>query len=300
MQTLLLVGCGDIAKRAAPWLVKRFKVFALMRDPTQFPTWRALGCTPIQADLDQAQTLQRLRGIANVVLYLAPPPNIGLRDTRTFNLLQALGSKAVMKTRSLPTRLSYVSTTGVYGDCQGAEIDESRPTAPITDRARRRVDAEQQLLTWGKQTGCAVTILRAPGIYAEDRLPVERLQRGLPVLATDEDVFTNHIHADDLAMACCLALFRRTASQIINVVDDSTLKMGDYFDAVADTFHLPRPHRMPRNILEQQLSTVQLSFMSESRRILNHRLKQELRLTLRYPTVADTLKSLSQEPHDEP
>lgn len=299
MQTLLIVGCGDVAKRAAPWLSKRFKVFALLRDSAQIPIWRSLGCTPIQADLDQPKTLRRLRGIADLVLHLAPPPNAGQHDSRTFNLLHALGTKASMKGRSLPTRLTYVSTTGVYGDCKGAEIDETSPTNPITDRARRRVNAEQQVLAWAKANGCHVNILRAPGIYAEDRLPIERIQRGLPVLSADEDVFTNHIHANDLAMACCLALFRGNPGQIFNVVDDSDLKMGDYFDAVANAFHLPRPPRLSRTALEQQLSPIQLSFMSESRRIQNHRIKHELRLTLRYPTVADTLKSLSQTKHHE-
>jgi nucleoside-diphosphate-sugar epimerase len=289
MQTLLLIGCGDIAQRAAPWLVKRFKVFALLRDPAQASTWRTLGCTPLIGDLDHPKTLKRLRGIANHVLHLAPPQNTGDRDTRTQHLLLALGGKTLNKPGSLPARLVYVSTTGVYGDCRGEEIDETRPTAATTARALRRVDAEQQLRIWGRETGCTITILRAPGIYAGDRLPLERIQRGTPALRSEEDVFSNHIHADDLAHACCLALFRGKAGRAINVVDDSDLKMGDYFDAVADAYRLAKPPRISKVELEQQLSPVQLSFMSESRRIGNHRLKQELRLKLQYPTIQDTL-----------
>ncbi len=303
MQTLLLIGCGDIAQRAAPWLVKRFKVFALLRDPAQANAWRTLGCTPLIGDLDHPKTLKRIRGIANRVLHLAPPPNSGDCDTRTQHLLLALGGKTPVPTKhkpgSLPARLVYVSTTGVYGDCQGVEIDESRPTAATTARAQRRVDAEQQLRTWGRETGCSITILRAPGIYAGDRLPLDRILRGTPALNTDEDVFSNHIHADDLAHACCLALFRGKAGRAINVVDDSDLKMGDYFDAVADAYRLAKPPRLSKVELEQQLSPVQLSFMSESRRIGNHRLKQELRLKLQYPTIQDTLSHETKNLHDE-
>jgi nucleoside-diphosphate-sugar epimerase len=303
MQTLLLVGCGDIAQRAAPWLVKRFKVIALVRNPSLIPTWRNLGCTPILADLDNPKSLLRIRGIANLVLHLAPPPNAsptaGNKDTRTANLLHALGNLALMKGRSLPSRLVYVSTTGVYGDCQGALIDERRPVSPTTDRAKRRVDAETRLLAWGRANDSSVCILRAPGIYAADRLPLLRIQQALPTLHPDEDVFTNHIHADDLAMACCLALFRGSAGQIINVVDDSDMKMGDYFRSIADAFKLPHPPCLPRSQLEHALSPIQRSFMSESRRIQNHRLKQVLRLTLQYPTIFDTLHQLNPHPRNE-
>lgn len=290
MQTLLLVGCGDIAQRAAPWLTRRFRVLALIRDPAQITFWRKLGCKPIMGDLDDPRSLLRLRGLADRVLHLAPPSPTGEKDLRTQSLLQALGTQASMRGRSLPARFVYVSTTGVYGDCEGAEIDETRPTAPSTLRAKRRVQAEQQILQWGKQNDCPVIILRAPGIYAQDRLPLERIRNQTPALAPEEDVFSNHIHADDLAMACCRALFQGKPHQAINIVDDSALKMGDYFDAVADANHLPRPPRLARKHLETCLSPVQLSFMSESRRIRNDRMKKELGLVLRYPTVADALQ----------
>jgi nucleoside-diphosphate-sugar epimerase len=135
-----------------------------------------------------------------------------------------------------------------------------------------------------------VSILRAPGIYAGDRLPLERLHRADPVLSAEDDVFTNHIHAEDLARAACLALFRAPAGRVYNVVDDSDLKMGDYFDAVADHFRLPRPPRLSRKDIAERLSALTLSFMSESRRLGNHRIKRELRLRLHYPTIVDGLR----------
>jgi nucleoside-diphosphate-sugar epimerase len=234
----------------------------------------------VLADLDDRGSLQRIAGLADVVLHLAPPPGEGRCDTRTRNLLAALG-----KTKSLPRQLIYVSTTGVYGDCGGAPIDETRRLNPESARAGRRVDAERRLRAWGGRHGVAVSILRAPGIYAADRLPLERLQKGLPALLEADDVFTNHIHADDLAAACLAAMKNGTANRVYNVVDDSELKMATYFDRVADAFALPRPPRLSRDEAARQLSPVQMSFLRESRRIGNRRLKNELKLRLAYPTI---------------
>ena len=181
----------------------------------------------------------------------------------------------------------YISTTGVYGDCAGAQIDETRPRCPQSERALRRVDAENQLRDWGKRNAVAISILRAPGIYAADRLPLDRLQRGLPALRAEDDVFTNHIHADDLARACLAALRHGRGGRACNVVDDSELRMGDYFDAVADAFALPRPPRLARADAAACLSPAQLSFMGESRRIGNRRLKNELKVRLAYPLVGE-------------
>ena len=238
------------------------------------------GAIPVIGDLDERDSLSRLAGLADCIFHLAPPPGEGQKDTRTRHLLAALG-----KGESLPRRLVYVSTTGVYGDCAGAQIDETRRLQPESSRAGRRVDAERSLRDWGRRNGVAVAVLRAPGIYAADRLPIERLQKGLPALLAADDVFTNHIHADDLAAACIAAMRRGQANRAYNVVDDSDLKMADYFDDVADAFALPRPPRLSRSEAAQALSPVQMSFMRESRRIGNKRLKQELKLRLAYPTI---------------
>jgi nucleoside-diphosphate-sugar epimerase len=240
------------------------------------------GVRPILADLDDRASLQRLSGLADIVLHFAPPPGEGQKDTRTRNLLAALG-----KSKSLPRQLVYVSTTGVYGDCGGAQIDEMRHLDPQSARAGRRVDAEHCLRQWGVRTGVRIAILRAPGIYAADRLPLERLKKGLPALVAADDVFTNHIHANDLA-ACCVAAMRHgKANRAYNVVDDSDLLMAEYFDRVADAFDLPRPARVTRLAAEEILSPMQMSFMCESRRIGNHRIKTELKLRLAYPSVDD-------------
>jgi nucleoside-diphosphate-sugar epimerase len=184
----------------------------------------------------------------------------------------------------------YISTTGVYGDCRGEWINESRPLKPATARAKRRVDAERELLRWGRRLGVAVCILRVPGIYSETRLPIERLRKGIAALIEKEDVFTNHIHAEDLARAAIAAMRHGRRGRVYNVVDDSALAMGDYFDRVAEASGLPRPPRVSRAEAAAQLSPAMLSFMGESRRIGNQRLKRELRFNFLYATVDEFLQ----------
>ena len=286
MKRILIVGSGDVARRALPWLLRRFRVFALVRQPEAAVELRALGAVPVVGDLDDRQSLRRLAGIADAVLHFAPPPQTGHGDPRMARLLATLAGRS-----SLPQGVVYISTTGVYGDCAGGRVDETRPCRAQTARGRRRVDAERRLRAFGRRNQVRVALLRAPGIYAGDRLPLERLRRGDPVLAADEDVHTNHIHAEDLARIACLALFRAGPGRAYNASDDSGLRMGEYFDAVAERFGLARPPRMARAEIVHHLSPLTLSFMSESRRLDNRRLKRELRLRLRYPTVADGLRA---------
>jgi len=284
--TLLIVGCGDVGQRVLRLLLPRWRVLALTSSPARMPVLRALGAVPLLGDLDQPHTLGRLGGLADAVLHLAPPPGRGAGDPRTRALLRALARGGRVQ------RLVYASTSGVYGHCGGERFDETRAVSATTDRARRRVDAEAQLRWFGRRSGARVTLLRIPGIYAADRPgghPRERLARGTPVLAAPDDVYTNHIHADDLARACVAALHRGRPQRVLHASDDSELMMGDYFDLAADLCGLPRPQRITRTEAAQQLSPVLLSFMSESRRLDNRRLKRELRLRLRYPTVREGL-----------
>ncbi len=286
---LLIVGCGDVGGRVLGLLQPRWRVLALTSSPQRAPALRAAGAVPLWGDLDQPHTLWRLGALASAVLHLAPPPGQGQGDPRTQALLRALLRGGRVR------RLVYASTSGVYGDCGGERFDETRPPRPGTARAQRRMAAETQLRWFGRASRrqpVAVTLLRIPGIYAGDRPgghPRERLLRGTPVLTAEDDVYTNHIHADDLARACVAALHRGAPQRVLHVSDDSELKMGEYFDLAAQLCGLPPPPRLPRSQAEQQLSPLQLSFMSESRRLDNTRLKRELRLRLHHPTVADGL-----------
>jgi nucleoside-diphosphate-sugar epimerase len=280
---LLILGCGDVGMRLLPLLRDRFRVFAVTSQSSRCDELRAAGAMPIVADLDQPASLARLARLAHYIVHLAPPQSDGLTDRRTRNLTAILPEQAV---------LVYVSTTGVYGDCGGELVPETRPVKPRNPRALRRVDAERRLRAWARRSGSRLSILRVPGIYAADRLPLERLRKGTPALLPDDDVFTNHIHADDLARIIAAALFRARSGRIYHAVDDSQMKMGEYFDAVAAAFDLPRPPRLPRAALKDAVSPMLLSFMSESRRLSNARLKNELGVRLRYPQVSDALPTM--------
>ena len=229
-----------------------------------------------------------LRTAPFAVLHFAPPPSEGRDDPRTQKLVAAL-----TRARIIPQRFVYISTSGVYGDCAGAHVTETHARRAQTPRARRRVAAEDRLRAWASDHGVRLAILRAPGIYAETRLPLDRIKQGTPVLAADDDVYTNHIHADDLARATVAAMFHGRPNRAYNVTDDAQLKMGGWFDAVADAFHLPRPPRVTWEEAEQRVAPMLLSFMSESRRLGNDRLKRELRVRLRYPTPDALLSGIA-------
>jgi nucleoside-diphosphate-sugar epimerase len=285
-ERLLIIGCGDIGLRAARSLHPHMRLMALTSSPARRADLRSRGITPLAGNLDQPDTLKRLAGLATRVLYLAPPPGQGAGDPRAAALMR------VLRRRSRPVSLVYGSTSGVYGDCGGAVVKETHPLQASTARAQRRIAAEHEVRHLGRATGLKVSVLRIPGIYAPDRengTPRERLLRATPVLQARADVYTNHIHADDLARACGAALWRARAQRVYNVNDDSTLKMGDYFDLAADLYGLNRPPRISRKEAASQLSPMLLSFMSESRRMDNTRMKRELRLSMRYPTVRSGL-----------
>ena len=296
-ERLLIVGCGDVGQRVLRNLATgpgagRVRVLAFTSSAAQMAPLRSQGATPLLGNLDNARSLRRLAGLATRVLHLAPPPGQSdgsadwWRDPRTLALAR------VLRRRSLPLALVYGSTSGVYGDCGGALVPDTRAIAPSTPRAQRRVDAERAVRHLGR-AGVRASILRIPGIYAPDRdngTPEARLRRGTPVLDAQDDVYTNHIHADDLARACQAALWRGAAQRVYHASDDSNLKMGDYFDLAADLYRLPRPPRVPRSSAQEHLSLALLSFMGESRRLDNTRLHRELRVQLRYPTVREGLR----------
>jgi len=283
---VLIVGCGDVGVRVARQLQGKVTVRALTSQRSRAPELRAIGATPLWGNLDRPQTLRRIAGLGQRVLHLAPPATIGYEDERTNALLRAL------HLRGLPQSLVYGSTSGVYGDCDGAFVNEVRALSATTPRAQRRADAEASVRFFGRSSGAVVSVLRIPGIYAHDRAggtPLERLRKATPVLDAQDDVYTNHIHADDLARACVLALWRGKPQRAYNVNDDTALKMGDYFDAAAALYGLPLPPRVSRERAQGELGAMQLSFMSESRRMVNTRMKQELRLRLRFPTIQEGL-----------
>jgi nucleoside-diphosphate-sugar epimerase len=277
---LLIVGCGDIGSRIVARLARRYRIVAVTATSARSDTLRALGAVPLVMDLDRRRSLDRIAAFGERVIHLAPPSSAASVDMRTRRLVSVLSKR----TQDRRQRAVYISTSGVYGDHQGRRIDETARLAPSNERALRRIDGEQIM-----RARLHSIVLRVPGIYALDRLPLDRLRQGTPALSAADDVYTNHIHADDLARASIVALLRGAPTRVVNVSDDSELTMGEYFDLVADRCGLPRPPRLSRTELAAHVTPMMLSFMRDSRRLSNRRLKRELRLSLQFPTVDDAL-----------
>lgn len=313
---LLIVGAGNVGERVAQVLRGQAQVFTTHRQrgsrahpprPAVAPQRRAL-----VLNLDHPRGVQVLKKQHwDAVIHLAPPPAVGQGDPRTQRLLRALvGAARSQRAAAGPTNLPpravqrrfsfvYVSTSGVYGDCGGAWVSENRAPHPQSPRAQRRWHAERQIATTAKRQQWRATVLRAPGIYDAAHLPLQRLRLQLPAVCAEEDSYSNHIHADDLARCCVAALRSRRTFRVYNASDNSQLKMGDWFDQLADTFGLPRPPRLPRAQVQTQVSALLWSFMRESRRLNNQRLQRELKVTLRWPTVSEFLRQAPLRPVNE-
>ncbi|MFA7632194.1 MAG: SDR family oxidoreductase [Thiohalomonadaceae bacterium] len=284
MQKICVIGYGDVGQRVARlWLRQHARVQALVRRSEMAAQLDAQGLTSIVGDLDHPDSLLQLPFDNAIVYYFAPPPAHGRVDTRMRNFIA---------TDSVPERVIYISTSGVYGDHAGAWVDEETPPTPCADRVYRRLDAETVLRGWGRARGVAINILRVGGIYGPGRWPLARLRAGTPVLREEECGYTNRIHIDDLAKICVAAAMRGGKDRIYNVSDGSNGTMTEYFYAVADRFALPRPPALSMAEARLQLSPAMLSYLTESRRMNNHRVLQELGVQLDYPQLAAGLAEI--------
>lgn len=283
--SLLIVGYGDIGLRVAKLALKKgYAVSTLVRSVEKACELTAHGIIPILGDLDDPATPVRdLNPVGTSILYTVPPPGGGEYDTR---LRVFLGS---IEPGNEPVEIVYLSTTGVYGDQQGAVVTEETPTKAETSRARRRIDAENLFLAWGKNRGVKIIILRVAGIYGANRLPLNRIAEGVPVLCSEGSPFSNRIHADDLARLCLAAVEKGEDGEIINICDGETSTMTDYFNAVADAFELPRPPQVTKEEAKVRMPPLLFSYFSESRRIDNRLMRERLGVNLLYPDLASGL-----------
>ncbi|AGA90155.1 nucleoside-diphosphate-sugar epimerase [Thioflavicoccus mobilis 8321] len=280
---LLILGCGYLGRRLARhYMDLGVTVLGVVASESSRRTLLDEGIPAIAVDLASAD-LAVLPLTGRAVFHLAPPPGQGVEDWVTRRLAAAFARQGH------PRRLVYISTSGVYGDCGGAWVDETWPVRPSADRARRRWDAEQALRQWRRASGAALVVLRVAGIYGPGRLPLERIRQGLPLVRESQAPFSNRIHVDDLAQACVAAMERGSDGEIYNVCDDYPSTMTDYFFQIADAAGLPRPPVIPISEMEGQLSPGMRSYMRESRRLSNRKLRDELGVTLTYPALKDGL-----------
>lgn len=303
MKTILLIGCGDIAQRLIPLLSRRYRVIGLVRSVVKAEQLRLCGVHPILGDLDQRDSLSRLSGVADILVYLAPPPAQGKKDSRLAHALAALSaphranttqivSQQHLKRQTGLKRCIYISTTGVYGDCHGEWVNETRPLAAQSARAIRRVDAEQQIRAWSTRQHINSSILRVPGIYAENRLPLSRFSTQTPLIQHAEDSLGNHIHAEDLVGAIIALLWHSMPNRVYQVCDASPLAIGEYYDCLADHLGFSRLARLPRAAAQAAHSPSLWSYMSESRRLTHQRLRSETRWRCHYPNIQVAIQAM--------
>lgn len=212
------------------------------------------------------------------VIYMAPPPETGTADPRVRAFLQRLGA--------MPRTLVYLSTTGVYGDAGGAEVDEDTPPRPTSDRGRRRLDAEGLVLGWGDASGVPVRLLRVPGIYGPGRLPLRQIRQGAPVAWDPEAGPGNRIHVDDLASVCLVAADYEGPERIFNVGDGDHTSRSAYYREVARQAGLPEPPEVSMEELLAQASPAMRGFLAESRRVVTRRMRTVLGFQPRYEDMA--------------
>lgn len=288
MADIFLIGCGYLGTLVSQrWGKDNRSPVALARSEASASKLQALGITSYRGNLDDATSLKGLPLADSTLYYFAPPPSKGKVDTRMRNLTASLDSS------NAPSRIIYVSTSGVYGDCKGARVNEETPLNPQADRARRRVDAEKTLSGWCNAHHVPLTILRVAGIYGPDKLPLKRLKAGTPVLREEECGYSNRIHIEDLVDICIAAAKRESEGiEIYNVSDGHPSTMTAYFNAVADTLGLPRPPVISMEAAKQQLTPAMLSYLTESRRLDNGKLLRGLGIVLKYPTLGDGLRAL--------
>lgn len=284
-QSTFIIGCGYVGTQLAQHLIARQQfVYALSHSPNNQQTLQKHGVQVSYGDLDQVDNLPLLLPQPDMLLYyFVPPPSQGQSDTRMAHFLSHL--------TTTPQRIVLISTTGVYGDCQGAWIDETQPINPLAARAKRRVDAEQRLQIWADERGIPLLILRVPGIYGAERLPLARLQKGTPVLAAAISPYSNRVHVADLVQAC-IAAGECGAAGIYNICDGNPTTMTDYFNQVADAYKLPRPPTLTHAEAQQQLSPEMLSYLAESKRIHNDKMRNELGVQVQYPTLTAGLQAI--------
>lgn len=286
MNQILIIGYGDIGRRVGLLAqTQGSEVVVMVRNEVKAEQLRREGVTVCEGDLDVPEGLSVLPCAGRTVFYFAPPPEHGTVDTRMTNWLASTTNDR------LPAKVVYISTTGVYGDAKGAWVDETTPPAPQTERGKRRLDAEQQLRTWGRTHQVAVVILRVPGIYGPGRIPVEAVSAGRPVVRLAEANYTNRIHADDLATICLAAAVHGRPDEVYNVSDGQQSSMSEYFLTIADVLGFPRPPEISWDEAQRVLSPGLLSYLAESRRIDNSKMLRELGVQLRYPALLEGLRA---------
>jgi len=281
---LLIAGCGDVGSKVAKIAVQQgMAVTAFARSGDRAAALQ--GITLLTGSLDDQDHPPLLPTKGVEVIYLIPPPGGGIRDSRVSTFLQNI------KEGDEPSKIVYLSTTSVYGDCGDRLIDETWPVNPANHTARRRCDAEEQFRAWCAVRHIPLIILRVSGIYGPGRLPLQRIQNREPLLDATISGYTNRIHSEDLAEICLKALERGDDGDIFNVSDNEISKMNDYFNLITDMLGVERLPQVGLDEARRVMSPLMFGYMTESRRIDSSRMFSKLGVKLKYPTLLEGLKA---------
>ena len=186
--------------------------------------------------------------------------------------------------------IGYLSTVGVYGDWQGAWVDEDGPPRPISERSRRRLDAENAWSAFGASTGKRVTIFRLAGIYGPGRSPLDKVRAGTARRLIKPGQVFNRIHVDDISRALMASMSGAGRHTVYNVADDEPAPPQDVVTFAAGLLGLPPPPEMPFD--RAGLTSMAASFYAENKRVRNRRIKDDLGVALAFPTYREGLRNL--------
>jgi nucleoside-diphosphate-sugar epimerase len=190
----------------------------------------------------------------------------------------------------------YLSTIAVYGNHDGAWIDEETPLTPALTRAQDRIEAERAWQALGAARGLPVAVIRIAGIYGPGQNALETVKAGRARRIVKPGQVFNRIHVGDLAeiidRAIALAVSRRVGG-VFNAADDEPTAPGDPIAYAASLLGVEPPPEIPFEEAKKTMSPFAVSFYGESKRVRNARIKSALGVTLRYPTYREGLRALA-------
>lgn len=277
----LILGCGYLGRRVARlWRAQGHQVFGTTRTVDRAEELRQMEVEPILYDVLQPASLDRLPAAKTILYCVGFDRHAGqsMREVYVGGLDHFLN-----RYRPIPDRLIYISSTGVYGQFLGEEVDETAVTEPTEESGQVVLAAEERLRA---QPEWPAVILRFAGIYGPDRLiRRQSIENGEPLIG-DPDKWLNLIHVDDGAAAVLAAEARGEIGSIYNVSDDRPVRRRDFYQGMAQLLGAPEPHFVPPSS-----GAPRSGHEVSNRRTVNRRLHEDLGIQLRFPSFAEGLSA---------
>lgn len=279
-KVLLSIGHGYSARALARRLVPQgWTVIGTTRNPEKVAEFEAEGVRPLLWPCDMAAALD---GVTHVLTSVAP-------DAEGDPVLR-IGHEAIRAAAPGLAWVGYLSTTGVYGDHDGGWVDEDSATDPATVRGQRRVLAEQE---WLGIEGLPVHVFRLAGIYGPGRGPFAKLRKGVAQRVIKKNQIFSRTHVEDIAQVLEASIARPNPGRIYNVCDDDPAPPQDVIEYAAELLGMPPPPAVAFD--EATMSPMARSFYSDSKRVRNDRIKDELGVRLLHPTYKATLRAMLED-----